>query len=277
MPPAQINMEKGEQVTRLGKRLSAISPGERGLVLHKPVPWIFTNDAGYADVLPSMGEALREQNHDGKLRVPIIAGWGALATIAGALPINADAYVIVDITDQIFNPIKRMISAIRTSNSPEECMKIYDAQNYFKDMGQLGVDPTRYWDIELQSFGDKHFLASLPNFLASKQALANTPVFYSHGNLEHPPYLNALTKVFNESNVSVPYASVTDLGEWNDGFLENADLLPWDNSTIISWSTNNGCPAAQPISQFSVGVQNYKADARKAKKGITVSYQKEFI
>lgn len=277
MAPAQINMEKREQVAQLGKRLNGISQGERGPVLHKPVPWIFTNDAGYASMLPGMKEALKQQNHDGKLRVPIIAGWGALATIAGALPIDADAYIIVDITDQIFSSIERMISAIRASNTPEECMQIYDVQNYFKEMGQMGVDPTHYWEIELQSFGDKHFLASLPNFLDSKQALANTPIFYNHGNLEYPPYLNALTRVFNESNASVPYASVTDLGEWNEGFLEHADSLPWDNNTVISWSTNNGCSAAQPISQFSVGVQSYKADARKAKEGTIVTYQKEFI
>jgi len=276
LPMRNYEMRR-EQIAQLGKGLDRIPLEDRGQVLHTFVPWIFTNDAGYANMLPGMKEALVEQKHDTKLRVPIIAGWGALTTIAGALPIRADAYVIVDITDQIFSPIERMISTIRSSDTPEECMKIYDAQHYFEEMKGKGVDPARYWDIELQSFGNRHFLASLPNFLASKRALQDTPIFYSHGNLEHPPYLRALTSVFEKSNASVPYASVTDLGEWNDSFLPNADLLPWNDHTVISWSTNNGRPTAQPVSRFSLGVQNYKVDAKKAKEGITVSYQKEII
>jgi hypothetical protein len=272
MPVPRQEIMRGP-VAQIGKRLEAIPPNMRGEVTSTPVPWFFTNDSGFASLLPRIETALSHQKLGKDPRIALLSGAGSFANMAPYF--KADGIVCADVTDGIFSSIERSRSAIVSSFGPKSYIRTYDAPTYFKQMKDLGADPTPYWEIERTSFGDRHFLATDGNFERTKKALEKTPFFYSQGNFVHRPYVEALAAALSGSVLS--YGSFTDLAEWYPDFLDLVALLPFANDSVIVWSTNQGQKEAHPVAQFSVGVENYIADARKALAGTNVSYHKQYL
>ncbi len=264
----------GPQIARIGSQLESIPLGARGEINSNPVPWIFTNDAGFKEILPGIEHALSLQKVGDKPRVALLSGVGSFATMAGLLP-DIDCFVSADLTSAIFPPIQRSLDAIHKSFGPNGYINQYDARHYFAELQALGVDPTPYWNIERTSFGERHFLASAENFTKSKKVLDSKPFLFTQGNFVHKPYVEALALAMKGGEI--PYASFTDLAEWYPEFLDLVAQLPFTEDSVIVWSTNHGQKEAQPVAQYSVGVENYIKEARAALEGTHVSYHRQYL
>jgi len=271
-PMPRVEIMRG-QVAKVGQRLDTIPREVRGDITNALVPWFFTNDSGFAELMPGIENALSTQKQGEKPRIALLSGAGSFATMAGYF--KADGIVCADVTSGIFPSIERSRNAIATSYGTNGYIRTYDAPTYFKQMRDLGADPTPYWEIERTSFADRHFLASEKNFSRTKKALDKIPFFYSQGNFVHEPYVRALAESMSGTELS--YGSFTDLAEWYPAFLDLVNILPFTKDSVIVWSTNKGQKEAQPVARFSVGVENYIADARAALAGTSVSYHKQYL
>jgi len=264
------------QIGELGRRLASIPNGVRGEVNSNQVPWICTNDVGFSEIIPGIRADLSKQKTTDKPRVALLSGVGSIASIA-SLPNDIDAFVSVDITDAIFSPIQRQVDAILASNTIEEYHKHYNQPELFAQLQAAGIDPQPYWEIEKNSFGKEHFLASIDNFLATKQALTDKPLYFVHGNFNHKPFVDALGNALQ--GCDIPYASFTDLADWSPSFLDLLPAVPLNNETVVVWSQNKGQPEGltvpTPLARYSLGVKSYIADAKAAT--IETSYQVQFI
>lgn len=276
IPPLPRKELVKAQVDELGRRLGDIPASVRGDVNSNQVPWICTNDVGFSDIIPGIRAQLSEQKTTGKPRVALLSGVGSIASIA-SLPNDIDAFVSVDITDAIFSPIQRQVDAILASNTIAEYHEHYNQSELFTQLQSVGRDPQPYWEIEKNSFGQEHFLASAENFLATKKALTDKPLYFVHGNFNHKPLVDALGGALH--GCDIPYASFTDLADWSPSFLDLLPALPLNSDTVVVWSQNKGQPEGltvpTPVARYSLGVESYIADAKAV--AIETSYQVKFI
>lgn len=263
-------------IADLGRRLDSIPPELRGDINSNPVPWIYTNDAGFSHIIPGIQDALLKQKSGNKPRIALLSGVGSFASIA-RLPKDIDAFVCVDITDAIFSPIQREVSSIAESSTRDVFHQHYNQAELIDTLAKHGADPTPYWDIEVTSFGKEHFLASEENYKATKKALQGKPFLFVQGNFVHRPFVDALGEALKDCDV--PYASFTDLADWSPNFLDLLPSIPLTNETVVVWSQNKdqpkGLDVPTPLARFSVGVQNYISDARAVAE--STNYQVAFI
>ena len=82
---------KDMNVQQMRERLAKIPIEKRGELRTKPVPWIYTNDIGFAESLDEITAKVTQQKKTDKPRIGIISGVGAVLTVAPYL--NLDCLV----------------------------------------------------------------------------------------------------------------------------------------------------------------------------------------
>ena len=256
-------------------KLAAIPIEKRGELRTKLVPWIFTNDVGFGSALSQISKGMERQKKGGKPRAAVISGVGALLTVAPYL--DLDAVVSIDRNSFVLDQVQKMVQTIHEAETREEYKELAQLEEFFGLMQLEDVDPEPYYEIEKQSFGKKHFLASDNSYQKSRQALQKTPVFFSQGNFTHKPYIDELGNAMRDTEVV--YANFTDLGEWYPQFFQAIAEFPLAEDSVISWSTNNK-NEGRPQAMVSIGLEDYLQNAQNAQnamQGIDISYFKAHV
>lgn len=256
----------------LRHQLANISMSKRGELRTKLVPWIYTNDLGFADSLDRISEGISRQKRNGKSRVGIISGVGALLTVTPYLEL--DCLVSIDRNSFVLDQVFKMVDTIRNAETKEEYLELAQLDELFGLMKLEQVDAETYYHVERESFGDKHFLASDAAYQKSKRALSDTQVLFSQGNFTHRPYVRSLGEALSDGEIV--YANFTDLGEWYPEFFSVIADFPLTPDAVINWSTNK-TREGTPQSMVSRGLEEYLEQAQQAMAQIDVSYFKQHV
>lgn len=249
------------------KTVSQIPWHQRGEIRTKLVPWVYTNDHNFADVMPRLVESVCAQKRNGRFRIAVLSGVGSILNIAPH--VDVDLFVSVDRNSFVLDQVRKMVENVQDAQTPWEYLRVAQLKTFFRDLKEMHADPRPYWNMERDSFGSWHFLASPENYRKTKDVIKKTPVFYSQGNFAHAPYVKALGDAF--AGASITYASFTDLAEWSPEFFDVVHFLPLAADAVIAWSTNKG-NEGRPIAQISVGLDEYVQSAKTAAAGLSVDY-----
>lgn len=255
------------------KNLAQIPWSKRGEIRTKLVPWIYTNDHKFDELIPKIHLALNTQNRSGKPRAAVLSGVGSILNIAPW--IDVDFFVSVDRNSFILDQVRRMVQNVQDASTVQEYDQIDQRETMFADLAAMGSDPKPYFDIERESFSLWHFTKSHDLYQLAKKRMTETPVYYTQGNFAHRPYVQALGQALD--GVDVTYASFTDLGEWSPEFLDVAHYLPTIADSVIVWSTNQGQPEGKPLARMSIGLDQYISQQTEALVGNDVKYFQSHI
>lgn len=250
----------------VAEALRGIPDSSRGEITNNPVPWIYSNDHEFANIMEQIVEAGKKSIPTGKPRIAILSGTGSIFNVAAHM--QADSIISVDLNRFVMDQVQRSVENIQRSTTLKDFHYAERKEKLFSEMRAQGVDPEPYWDMERESFGQWHFTSSESAYRAARKKMLATPVFYSQGNFTHKPYVESLGKALAPAEIS--YASFTDLAEWYPQFLDLVPLLGIADDAPIVWSTNN--IEEKPIARVSIGTAAYIKDQREAMRGKKVTY-----
>ncbi len=259
-------------IQHMRHQLAHIPMSKRGELRTKLVPWIYTNDLGFADSLDMISQGISRQKRNGKPRVGIISGVGALLTVTPYL--DVDCLVSIDRNSFVLDQVFKMVDTIRKAESKEEYQELAQLDEFFGLMKLEQVDAESYYNVERESFGDRHFLANDSAYQKSRKALNSTQILFSQGNFTYHPYVHALGKALSAGEVV--YANFTDLGEWYPEFFSVIADFPLAPDAVINWSTNK-TQEGTPQSMMSTGLEEYLTQAQQAMSQLDVSYFKQHV
>lgn len=259
-------------IQQMRNKLAQIPMAKRGELRTKLVPWIYTNDLGFGDNLDVIQKGIRQQKRNGKPRVGIISGVGAILTVTPYLDI--DCLVSIDRNSFVLDQVFKMVDTIRQSESKEEYQELAQLEEFFGLMKLEQVDAESYYNVERNSFGERHFLASDESYQKSRTALNAAKVLFSQGNFTYRPYVQELGNALSEGEVV--YANFTDLGEWYPEFFSVISDFPLSEDAVINWSTNK-TQEGTPQSMVSTGLQEYLTQAQQSMEELDVSYFKQHV
>lgn len=236
--------------------IASIPHTKRGEVLHQVVPWIYTKEDCYKEIVPQLYKRSKRQAKLGKYKIALFVGIGALPCLAPY--VNADLFLIIDKNSFVLDRIKEIIEGIKQSDLPDEYRHLVQSETYFSILDHLGVQAKLYWKLEQESFGSAHFLNSVENYKRTRFTFMTRPILYAHGNMNHRPFMNSLGKILTGSVIS--YLNLSNLGEWSPAAVTLLPYLPLADDALISWSTTHN-NTVRPTARLSQGYPQYAINA----------------
>lgn len=227
----------------------------------------YSNDRGVGNLIPQITQL--SQDIPGEIRATLIVGGGPLWNIPKTLS-NIDLTISFDINKK---QLERNISRMQEILSAERTQDLFPIpnQNIANDDIVAQAQERKRLEapnIEIDSYGNYHYLSSEEEFKRTKNYLRKAKFVYVCGDISDRNFTTQLGNILNRNKVNIVFADFSNISEWvcgdqpdptkRDTLIKSLNLIPIDEKCPILHSRDIGQVGKSHIySKLSIGLKSY--------------------
>lgn len=227
----------------------------------------YSNDRGVGELIPQITQL--SQQIPAEIRAALIVGGGPLWNIPKTLS-NIDLTISFDINKK---QLERNISRMQEILSAEHTQDLFPVPNQNivdEDKVAQAQEKKRLQapHIEIDSYGDYHYLYSEEELLATKEYLRKAKFAYVCGDISDKDFTTQLGNILKKNKVKIVFADLSNISEWvcgsspdsikRDTLINSLNLIPIDRKCPILHSVDIGQVGRSHLhSKLSIGLKSY--------------------
>lgn len=232
--------------TRINALLTQLRSIKGQQIDHRNTLFPFSNDREVEKLLAQI--ITQEKDIKADIKVGFVVGAGGLITLGKEMD-DIDVWIAVDKNANIFEAAKKR----------DECIEQESTVEKARDLPLTPIDKSLL-DIEKQSYGEKHYLASQEGFDKSQQFIQKKNIAYICGDLTEDGFLEQIGTTLNQFGAQITFANMTNVldciyqkpQDQIDWFHQGFNVLPIHDQCVFLYSRHNIGQTSLPLYARSV-------------------------
>lgn len=260
--PSETGGEKNQRLEKIISELEILD--YQGI---KDNAFDYSSDEGVGEFIPQIKELSKEI--PGEIRTALIIGGGPIWNIPKTLD-NIDLIISLDINKEQLERNKLRKQEILSAEYTQDLFPKPNQNIDNKDIVSLAQERMRLKapHIEIDSYGDYHYLYSEETLKRTKNFLKTAKIAYVCGDISDKDFTTQFGNILHKNGVTIVFADFSNVGEWvcgshpnmlkRDTLISSLNLIPIDSKCPILHSESIGRVGRSPIySRLSIGVKQY--------------------